>query len=488
MGWAVLVAAALVMISVLAGLWAARTGLPLLLMFLVIGMLAGENGPGGISFDDHRLAFWFGNVALAVILLDGGLRTQMSTFRVALKPSLVLATIGVMLSCLILASLLQAITPLGWPEAILIGAIVSSTDAAAVFSLLNSAGIRLNERISATLEIESGLNDPMAVFLTLLAIGAVAEGFGVLSAGGVLLALAKQAGIGWLVAYGGYFVFARLLRWLKVESSHNPGLGAILLVAGGLVFYGASTAFGGSGFLTVYLFGLFFGNRRARYVRTVIPAMDGLAWLSQATMFLLLGLLATPAFFLDNLWVGASAAFILMFIARPLAVWVSLMPFHFSWKESTLISWVGLRGAVPIILAIFPIMAGVDPDRTMMHLALMVVIASLVFQGWTLGVVAKRLDLLLPDQADPVAKRKAFGDFGLLGSAQIRDVAAFYGLSIQDHELNQTLSEWTLKHLGKPAVVGDQVHLCGVCLTVTALGKDGGIERVGIKAEEPPAH
>ena len=245
MGWAVLVAAALVMISVLAGLWAARTGLPLLLMFLVIGMLAGENGPGGISFDDHRLAFWFGNVALAVILLDGGLRTQMSTFRVALKPSLVLATIGVMLSCLILASLLQAITQLGWPEAILIGAIVSSTDAAAVFSLLNSAGIRLNERISATLEIESGLNDPMAVFLTLLAIGTVAEGFGVLSAGGVLLALAKQAGIGWLVAYGGYFVFARLLRWLKVESSHNPGLGAILLVAGGLVFYGASTSFGG---------------------------------------------------------------------------------------------------------------------------------------------------------------------------------------------------------------------------------------------------
>jgi NhaP-type Na+/H+ and K+/H+ antiporter len=149
---------------------------------------------------------------------------------------------------------------------------------------------------------------------------------------------------------------------------------------------------------------------------------------------------------------------------------------------------VGLRGAVPIILAIFPIMAGVDPDRTMMHLALMVVIASLVFQGWTLGVVAKRLDLLLPDQADPIAKRKAFGDFGLLGSAQIRDVAAFYGLSIQDHEFNQTLSEWTLNHLGKPAVVGDQVHLCGVCLTVTALGKDGGIERIGIKAEEPPAH
>lgn len=134
MGWAVLVAAALVMVSVLAGLWASKTGLPLLLMFLVIGMLAGENGPGGIAFDDHRLAFWFGNVALAVILLDGGLRTQMSTFRVALKPSLVLATIGVVLSCLILASLLQAITPLGWPEAILIGAIVSSTDAAALLA------------------------------------------------------------------------------------------------------------------------------------------------------------------------------------------------------------------------------------------------------------------------------------------------------------------------------------------------------------------
>jgi cell volume regulation protein A len=485
MGWTILVAATLVMVSVLAGLVASRTGLPLLLIFLVIGMLAGENGPGGIAFDDHQLAFWFGNVALAVILLDGGLRTQMKTFRVALKPSLVLATVGVVLSCLILAALLQAITPLTWPQALLIGAIVSSTDAAAVFSLLGSAGIRLNERISATLEIESGLNDPMAVFLTLMAIGLVAGGMGSFGPGEVAMALVQQAGVGALVAYGGYFAFAKLLRWLKAESAHNPGLGAILLVAGGLVLYGASTAFGGSGFLTVYLFGLFFGNRRSRYVKTVIPAMDGLAWLSQACMFLLLGLLATPAIFLDNLWVGLAAAFILMFIARPLAVWVSLLPFHFGWKESTLISWVGLRGAVPIILAIFPIMAGVDPDRTMLHLALMVVIASLVFQGWSLGTVAKRLDLLLPDQADPVARRKAFGDFGLLGSATMRDISDFYGLVIEDQEFDQSLSQWVRAKLGKPAVIGDQVHLAGLCFTVTALDGEGEIQRVGIKADEP---
>ncbi|MFM1827289.1 MAG: antiporter NhaP [Pseudomonadota bacterium] len=485
MGWAILIASALVMVSVLAGLVASRTGLPLLLIFLVIGMLAGENGPGGIVFDDHRLAFWFGNVALAVILLDGGLRTQMSTFRVALKPSLVLATLGVVLSCVILAALLHWVTPLSWPHALLIGAIVSSTDAAAVFSLLGGAGIRLNERISATLEIESGLNDPMAVFLTLVAIGLVAGGMTGFGLSDFATALIKQAGLGWLVAYGGYFAFAKMLKWLKAESAHNPGLGAILLVAGGLVLYGASTAFGGSGFLTVYLFGLFFGNRRSRYVKTVIPAMDGLAWLSQACMFLLLGLLATPARFLDNLWVGIAAAFVLMFIARPLAVWISLLPFRFGWKESTLISWVGLRGAVPIILAIFPIMAGVDPDRTMMHLALMVVIASLVFQGWSLGYVAKRLDLLLPDQADPIAQRKAFGDFGLLGSAVMRDIADFYGLSIQEHEYDLTLSEWTQQHLGKPAVIGDQVHQNGLCFTVTSLDKTGGIERVGIKADDP---
>jgi cell volume regulation protein A len=264
MGWTILVAATLVMVSVLAGLVASRTGLPLLLIFLVIGMLAGENGPGGIAFNDHQLAFWFGNVALAVILLDGGLRTQMKTFRVALKPSLVLATVGVVLSCLILAGLLQAITPLTWPQALLIGAIVSSTDAAAVFSLLGSAGIRLNERISATLEIESGLNDPMAVFLTLMAIGLVASGMDSLGLGDVAMALLQQAGLGALVAYVGYFAFAKMLKWLKAESAHNPGLGAILLVAGGLVLYGASTAFGGSGFLTVYLFGLFFGNQRSR--------------------------------------------------------------------------------------------------------------------------------------------------------------------------------------------------------------------------------
>jgi potassium/hydrogen antiporter len=482
LGLSTLIGGALIMLSIWLGMATSRTGMPLLLIFLGVGMLAGEDGIGGIAFDNHNLSFWVANIALAVILFDGGLRTPYTIFRVALKPAIALSTAGVLVTALGLAFAAWLLFDLPFGLAFLFGAIVSSTDAAAVFSLLKNSGVRLNERVESALEIESGINDPMAVLLTVFAISVLTSpALGSWSDIGMSLGilLVKQLGVGLLVAYLGAMGFIRLMRFVRAETSHNQGLNALFVASAGIAIFGLSTSLQGSGFLSIYIFGLILGNERKRYVRTIVPAMDGLAWLFQAGMFLLLGLLASPHSVLESAGTGVGLALLLMFVARPLSVFVCLSGFHFSLKEMVFISWVGLRGAVPIILAIFPILAGVDAKKHMLDLALVVVMFSLLFQGSTIAPLARRLGLALPDLEDRAAVRQTFGDFALDGAAQMAEIASFYGLDIDDAE-GMTVGQWMVSRLAKPPVEGDTVQVGDTVFIVRAIDA-GAISKLGLK-------
>jgi len=392
----ILLGALLLFGSIIASVASLRFGFPLLLIFLGVGMLAGQDGPGGIVFDDVQTAFLIGNLALAIILLDGGLRTQMKTFRVALKPALSLATLGVMITAGVLGACAMALMGMDWRYGLLLGAIVGSTDAAAVFALLRGSGTRLNERVGSTLEIESGINDPMAIFLTLTLLEMIRHGHG-LADPWILLFLIQQFGIGAVLGIG----FGYLLREVVRRIPLVEGLYALLIASGGLLSFAIINELGGSGFLGVYLTGLIIGTARNRGTFHVLRVMDGLAWLAQAGMFLILGLLVTPMAVLDNLLPALALAILLLLVARPLAVWLSLLPFHFSWRETTFISWVGLRGAVPIVLALFPVIYGIDGAERFFEVAYVVVIISLLIQGSSVPLAARLLKVEVPPVAEP---------------------------------------------------------------------------------------
>ncbi|MCU0926263.1 MAG: potassium/proton antiporter [Hydrogenophaga sp.] len=478
-----LVAAALVFISVLAGVVSARAGFSFLLVFLLAGVLAGEDGPGGLVFDDFRLSFWVGNVALAVILLDGGLRTEFNTFRTGLKPSLLLATVGVLVCAGITGVAARWLLDLPWPLALLVGAIVGSTDAAAVFSLLKSSGVKLNERVAATLEIESGMNDPMAVYLTLtfiaVALAATAGASAPLGWADVVRSLLQQFGWGALLGLAAGFAMAELLKRLGRGEDGGGGVRALLLVSGGLVVFAATTWMGGSGFLAVYAMGVIVGNRARRQVRSSLSAMDGYAWLSQAGMFLLLGLLVTPSSLLTTLWPALGVSLVLMLVARPLSVWLCLAPLRFPPREIAFISWVGLRGAVPIVLAVFPVMAGVPGAQTFFNVAFVVVLASLLLQGSTIAWSARRLGVDLPDPEDETQTRLVFGDFEIDGHTPLESLCGFYGLPVPA-ESDQDVAAWLRTEIRRPPVVGDHAMLGNAELSVRRM-EGQVIARVGIK-------
>jgi cell volume regulation protein A len=472
-------AAALVFISVLAGVFSARIGFSFLLIFLVVGILAGVDGPGGLAFDDFRLSFWVGNVALAVILLDGGLRTQMATFRTGLRPSLLLATLGVVLCTGITGVAAYWLLDLPWPLALLVGAIVGSTDAAAVFSLLKSSGVQLNERVAATLEIESGMNDPMAVYLTLTFIAIALAASGSLGVSEVLLSLLRQLGWGSLLGLGCGWALAELLKRLGRGEDGGGGIRALLIVSGGLTVFAFTTWWGGSGFLAVYLMGVVVGNRARRQVRASLSAMDGYAWLSQAGMFLLLGLLVTPSELLRTLWPALGVSLVLMFVARPLSVWLCLKPLHFTGREIAFIAWVGLRGAVPIVLAVFPVMAGVEGAGIYFNVAFTVVLTSLVLQGSTIAWSARRLNVVLPDPDDTEHARLVFGDFVLLATTPMGELCSFYGLDLPG-DPDQSVGQWLAECLHRPPVEGDTAHLGQAEISVRAT-EGNRVTQVGLR-------
>jgi cell volume regulation protein A len=394
-----LTGALLMFAGIVLGASSSRFGVPFLLVFLLIGMLAGADGPGGIQFDDYSLSFLIGNLALAIILLDGGLRTRISTFRVALKPSLTLATVGVVATAASVGAFAKWIFDIDWAFALLLGTIVGSTDAAAVFSLLRSSGTRLNDRIANTLEIESGINDPMVIFLVIALIEMLSENK-LLSIPTLALQLLQQFGIGSVsgVLFG--YLLSEIFKRMRV----GEGLQALLLCSGGVLVFALTNIIGGSGFLAVYLVGLVVGNYRHRVSENVLRAMDGMAWLGQSGMFLLLGLLVTPHNIQPVAFPAVAVALFLMLVARPVAVFLCLLPFRFSLREILFISWVGLRGAVPIVMAVFPLLAGIGNAGLIFNVAFMVVLLSLTLQGTSIPSLARLMGLNLPGKAEPLTQ------------------------------------------------------------------------------------
>jgi potassium/hydrogen antiporter len=400
---------ALFIVSILASTLSPRMGMPLLLVFLIIGMLVGEDGFFGVKFQDVKAAYFMGTLALAVILFDGGMRTEISLFRVGLKPALSLATLGVLITVGICGALAAWILGLSWIHGLLLGAIVGSTDAAAVFSVLTMQGLALKSRVGATLEIESGINDPMAVFLTImlveLMVGPQAH-FSWIQLGDFVWEMGAGSAVGLL---GG-----RILAYAIERLQLSAGLYPLLALFGGIFIFGLASVMHASGFLAVYLAGLMVGNRVSRGLYNIQRFHDGFAWLAQISLFLMLGLLVSPHQLMQHATSALCVGVLLMFVARPIAVWLCLLPFQFSWQEKTFISWVGLRGAVPIVLAMFPWLAGVAEWNFFFNIAFFIVLISLVVQGWTVGPMAKWLNLNVPTSSSRV-QRVELGVPGQIG-------------------------------------------------------------------------
>jgi potassium/hydrogen antiporter len=375
-----------------------RTGLPIALLFLLVGMLAGSEGIGRIAFDDYQFAFRVGVLALALILFDGGLNTPLGPFRRALAPAGVLATIGVAGTAVLVAACAHYLG-LGWREALLLGAVVSSTDAAAVFSVLRGSGIQLKKRVGVTLEVESGINDPVAVILTtvltqnLLVPGSASPARIVLE---IALQLVMGAALGVGVGLGGRHLLSRL-------SLSSGGLYPVMTLSLGLLAFGFATLAHGSGFLAVYLAGLLLGNGPLPYHSGLLRVHDALAWLSQVGMFLILGLLVYPSRLLDVAGVGLAIAVVLACLVRPLVVALCLLPFRYPRKEVLYIGWVGLRGAVPIVLATFPVLAGAPGAGRLFDLVFFIVVASALVPGATVAWVTQKLGLQAKETPAPQA-------------------------------------------------------------------------------------
>ncbi|BAT61692.1 K(+)/H(+) antiporter NhaP2 [Variibacter gotjawalensis] len=389
----VLLGAVLVLAGILSSLIAMRFGAPLLFIFLIIGIAAGEQGIGGIKFNDVSTAYAVGIVALALILFDGGLRTRMTTFRSVLGPAGLLATIGVLITATIVMPVASYMLGLGWIESLLIGAVIASTDAAAVFFLLHAGGLRLRPRVGATLEVESSTNDPFAIFLTIMLVEILVKG------GGGTASWLKVAGeLSIEFVLGGVIgvVGGRLIVWVLNRLDLPQGLHAPFVATGALVVFGVTDLLHGSGYLAAYAAGLVVGNRPTRAHNTVITFMDAVTWLAQIVMFVILGLLVWPGRLPETLLASAVIAVTLMFVARPAAVFLCLQPFRFSWREKVFVSWVGLRGAVGIFLASIPLLVSMPKATIYFDVAFVVVLVSLLVQGWSLTFAANRLGVSLP--------------------------------------------------------------------------------------------
>jgi len=395
---AILLGSLLVLAGILSSLIALRFGAPLLLVFLVLGMLAGEGGPGGIRFTDVSTAYTVGSIALALILFDGGLRTRLASFRSVLAPALTLATAGVLVTALVTAPIVTLMLGGGWAQSLLVGAVVASTDAAAVFFLINAGGLRLRPRVRATLEVESGTNDPFAVFLTLLLVEILTyggEGFA-----SALFTLARDAVLGCVIGYGGGLIITTVLNRLDLPQGLHAPFAAVFALA----VFAFANAVHSSGFLAVYLAGLVMGNRQTRAHNSVVVFLDAITWLAQIAMFVLLGLLVSPQRLLESLPAAILMALVLMLVARPAAVFLCLAPFNFQWREKLFISWVGLRGAVAIFLASIPLLVGLPAAHLYFDVAFVVVLSSLLIQGWTVSFAARKLDMAFA-RADPQPRR-----------------------------------------------------------------------------------
>ncbi len=387
----------LITLAILLSRVSGRLGVPVFLVFLGIGMFAGSDGPIGIAFDDYRMSFRLGTAALALILFDGGLNTPREAMRRGLAPAAVLATLGVAGTAGIVALGARALG-FEWEAALLLGAVVSSTDAAAVFSVLRSSGIQLRHRVGTTLELESGLNDPVAMILTVALTEVLVSGapISAWTLALVPIQLVVGAGVGAALGAAG----AWLLQSVRLPAA---GLYSVLTSSIALLAFGLPTLLGGSGFLSVYVCALVVGNAPLPNRAAVARFHDAAAWLGQVSMFLLLGLLVYPSRLGDVAWLGLGIALLLAFVARPLVVALCLWPFGFDRREVACIAWVGLRGAVPIILATFPVMAGVSGAERIFDIVFFVVVVNALLPGATVAWITRRLGLIVDHPPPPQA-------------------------------------------------------------------------------------
>lgn len=389
--------AALVLVAIAGALYTHRLGLSHLLIFMAVGMLTGVDGPLGLPFDDHRLAVNVGNLALALILFDGGLRTRWSEVRRAMLPASLLATVGVAITAGIVAGIARLVLDMPWTEGLLLGAAVSSTDASAVFAQFSASKLNLEPRLAATIEVESALNDPMAMVLTIglitwLTPFGQAGGAQVSSLLDLLPLLGEQLGLGLLAGGLGGLLAAWWVGKLPITDDHD-GLAALLMAALGFLLFAVTNRCGGSGFLAVYVAGLLVRHRAERVATMSLPGLNGYTWLAQAVLFLLLGLLVTPHEVLRLIGPALLLAAGLMLIARPAAVVLCLAPLGFGWRSQCFVAWSGLRGAVPIVLATYPVLAGLPNGWRFFDVAFVVVLLSLLVQGPTLAPLARWLGL-----------------------------------------------------------------------------------------------
>ncbi|PHR19417.1 MAG: potassium/proton antiporter [Hoeflea sp.] len=396
----ILASMSLILIAAFSSLLAERFGAPLLLLFLLIGLVAGVDGLG-IDFSNNSAAYMLGSIALAIILFDSGFGTSLQSFRQAAVPALTLATVGVLLTAILFGVAARFLLGFTWLEGFLLGSIVASTDAAAVFFLLRTGGINIRDKVRSTLEVESGTNDPMAIFLTVALVGIVASGEDLDSAGlELLLLFVKQIGLGLLMGLIGGVLIVLIMRRVPVER----GLAPIFVLALALLVFAYTSAIGGSGFLAVYVAGIYAGNKKIQAKTSINRFQEGMTWLAQIIMFLVLGLLATPSQFPQIVLPAVGLAIFLVFIARPLAVWLCLLPFDLTQRETGFVAWVGLRGAVSILLAILPILGNLENGQLYFNTTFIVVMVSLAIQGWTVKPMAKRLGLIIPPQIGAIDK------------------------------------------------------------------------------------
>ncbi len=374
---------------------------PILLLFLGIGMLSGEEGIiFHIIYNDYASAYFISNIMLALIILDGGLRTSLRVMKQVWAESAVLATIGVVVTSFFTGIAAKLFFDLTWPQAMLVGATVGSTDAAAVFSLLGNGGVSLKERVSSTLQIESATNDPMAILLTVVLLSLVSGQASTPLE--ISLIFVSQFGLGLILG----ILFGLFARFVIGNINLNSGLYAILIVGIGLTGWAITAALNGSGFLAIFIIGMLAGNQNNRAVNHILPVGEGLTWLAQITLFLLLGFLVTPSHLIDYAIPGIGVALVLTFVARPIAVIAFMKPFfkRYSNMDLSFMSWVGLRGSVPIVLAIYPMMEGVPDAELYFNIAFVVVLFSLLVQGTTLLPMARIFKVYAPQVAAPVNK------------------------------------------------------------------------------------
>ncbi len=423
----------MIILAVLLSKASSRLGIPALLFFLALGMLSGSEGIGGIYFDDPWTAQFLGSVALAYILFSGGLDTKWADVKQVVRPAIILSTFGVLITAFSLGVFVHFILKIPWLESFLLGAIVSSTDAAAVFSILRNRDVRLQGKIEPLLEFESGSNDPMAVLLTIGLTGLITNGDQsiVNLIPFFLIQMLVGAALGFL---SGHF-FTRLINRLNLKIE---GLYTVFSIAIVILIFGLTNSLQGNGFLAVYIAGLVMGNKNFIHKRTLRKFHDGLAWLMQIVMFLALGLLVFPSELIPVIGVGLLISIFLIIVARPVSVMLCLIKTEFSFREKLIISWVGLRGAVPIILATFPLLAGIANASTIFNIVFFVVLTSSLVQGSSLTLVSKWLKVqrpLTPKQARTLPQDIELTSDGALTIFEVHKGANACGQKIMDLDI-----------------------------------------------------